>query len=72
MRLAMTAGGYLTAFGAQAEANSVDFNLVAKDSFASASWDGTLRVWSPQRPSSMLTLAEHTHVVVRATTWTYL
>ena len=45
-----------------AEVNSVDFNLQVKDSFASASWDGSLRVWRPERPNSLVTLAEHTHV----------
>ena len=46
-----------------AEAAGVDWNIVAKDTFASASWDGTLKVWLPDRPASLLTLAEHAHCV---------
>ena len=53
-----------TACPLQAEVNSIDFNLIVKDTFASASWDGTLRVWRPERPQSVLTLAEHSHVAV--------
>jgi len=47
----------------QAEVNSVDFNLRLKESFASASWDGSVRVWRAERPESLLILAEHSHVV---------
>lgn len=35
------------------------WNLVAKDRFCSSSWDGTVRVWSPHRPQSLLTLPTH-------------
>lgn len=45
------------------DANSVDWNLQLKDSFASASWDGTVKVWRPERPHSLLTFAEHSYVV---------
>lgn len=39
------------------EAFSVHWNLVAKDVFASSSWDGTIKVWSPeQAESSTMTL----------------
>ncbi|KAI5287652.1 peroxisomal targeting signal 2 receptor [Ascosphaera aggregata] len=38
------------------EVFSVHWNLVAKDKFASSSWDGTVKIWSPERPQSLLTL----------------
>ncbi|PWY88760.1 peroxisome biosynthesis protein (Peroxine-7) [Aspergillus sclerotioniger CBS 115572] len=41
------------------EVFSVHWNLVAKDHFCSSSWDGTVRVWSPHRPHSLLTLPTH-------------
>ncbi|KAL3482006.1 WD40-repeat-containing domain protein [Aspergillus californicus] len=41
------------------EVFSVGWNLVAKDSFCSSSWDGTVRIWSPNRPHSLLTLPTH-------------
>lgn len=41
------------------EVFSVNWNLVAKDRFCSSSWDGTVKVWSPQRPQSLLTLPTH-------------
>ncbi|OJJ50055.1 hypothetical protein ASPZODRAFT_128651 [Penicilliopsis zonata CBS 506.65] len=41
------------------EVFSVHWNLVAKDRFCSSSWDGTVRVWSPHRPQSLLTLPTH-------------
>ncbi|KAF8853395.1 putative peroxisome biosynthesis protein (Peroxine-7) [Acephala macrosclerotiorum] len=41
------------------EVYSVNWNLVTKDSFVSSSWDGTVKVWSPTRPNSMLTLPTH-------------
>ncbi|PWY90079.1 WD40 repeat-like protein [Aspergillus heteromorphus CBS 117.55] len=41
------------------EVFSVHWNLVAKDRFCSSSWDGTVRVWSPHRPHSLLTLPTH-------------
>lgn len=50
----------------EAEVSAVDWNLVAKDTFVSASWDGTLKVWHPERPSSLLTLAGHAS---RAKVW---
>ncbi|KAI9825695.1 MAG: peroxisomal targeting signal 2 receptor [Thelocarpon impressellum] len=41
------------------EVFSVHWNLVAKDKFCSSSWDGTVRVWSPERAQSILTLPTH-------------
>jgi peroxin-7 len=41
------------------EVFSVHWNLVAKDRFCSSSWDGTVKIWSPQRAQSLLTLATH-------------
>ncbi len=35
------------------------WNLVAKDSFLSSSWDGTIKIWNPLRDSSMTTLPTH-------------
>lgn len=41
------------------EVFSVHWNLVSKDTFCSSSWDGTIKVWSPQNRSSLLTLPTH-------------
>ena len=41
------------------EVFAVSWNLAAKDSFCSSSWDGTVKVWSPHRPASLLTLPTH-------------
>ncbi|KAI5289391.1 peroxisomal targeting signal 2 receptor, partial [Ascosphaera acerosa] len=38
------------------EVFSVHWNLVAKDRFASSSWDGCVKIWTPERPASLLTL----------------
>ncbi|KAG7287891.1 hypothetical protein NEMBOFW57_007408 [Staphylotrichum longicolle] len=38
------------------EAFSVCWNPIAKDSFLSSSWDGTIKIWSPSRPTSLKTL----------------
>ncbi|KAK3307040.1 WD40-repeat-containing domain protein [Chaetomium strumarium] len=38
------------------EAFSVCWNPIAKDLFISSSWDGTIKVWSPSRPTSIKTL----------------
>ncbi|KAH3686391.1 hypothetical protein WICPIJ_002644 [Wickerhamomyces pijperi] len=41
----------------QREVYCVNWNLVDKSQFLSTSWDGTVKIWSPQRPqSSLLTL----------------
>ncbi|KAL8854707.1 MAG: hypothetical protein Q9221_000489 [Calogaya cf. arnoldii] len=41
------------------EVFAVHWNLVAKDTFCSSSWDGTIKVWSPNRTDSLLTLPTH-------------
>ncbi|RDL35827.1 Uncharacterized protein BP5553_06439 [Venustampulla echinocandica] len=41
------------------EVYAVHWNLVAKDTFASSSWDGTIKIWSPMRTASILTLPTH-------------
>ncbi|KAI4133686.1 MAG: hypothetical protein LQ338_000015 [Usnochroma carphineum] len=41
------------------EVFAVHWNLVAKDTFCSSSWDGTIKIWSPTRPSSLLTIPTH-------------
>ncbi|KNE65072.1 hypothetical protein AMAG_10736 [Allomyces macrogynus ATCC 38327] len=49
------------------EVFSVHWNQVAKDSFASASWDSSIKIWSPSHPSSLATLTGHTECVYAAT-----
>ncbi|EWC46049.1 hypothetical protein DRE_04623 [Drechslerella stenobrocha 248] len=39
------------------EVFSVHWNLVDKATFASSSWDGTVKIWSPEHGSSLTTLA---------------
>ncbi|KAL9040541.1 MAG: hypothetical protein Q9180_001844, partial [Flavoplaca navasiana] len=41
------------------EVFAVHWNLVAKDTFCSSSWDGTVKIWSPTRTDSILTLPTH-------------
>jgi peroxin-7 len=41
------------------EAFSCAWNLVSKNTFASSSWDGTVKVWNPERERSLLTLPTH-------------
>ncbi|MCJ1249313.1 peroxisomal targeting signal 2 receptor [Trapelia coarctata] len=41
------------------EVFAVHWNLVGKDTFCSSSWDGCIKIWSPHRPSSILTLPTH-------------
>ncbi|KAL9114180.1 MAG: hypothetical protein Q9227_001952 [Pyrenula ochraceoflavens] len=42
------------------ETFSCSWNLVSKDRFASSSWDGTVKIWLPERPQqSLLTLPNH-------------
>ena len=48
------------------ECASVDWNLVRKDCFVTSSWDSTLKLWFPERPSSVRTFAEHAGPVYNA------
>ncbi|KAL6715097.1 peroxisomal targeting signal 2 receptor [Lecanora helva] len=41
------------------EVFAVHWNLVAKDTFCSSSWDGTIKVWNPTRSQSLLTIPTH-------------
>ncbi|KAI9761874.1 MAG: hypothetical protein M4579_000815 [Chaenotheca gracillima] len=41
------------------EVFSAHWNLMSKDTFCSSSWDGTVKVWSPNRPTSLLTIPTH-------------
>lgn len=41
------------------EVFSVHWNLVAKDTFLSSSWDGTVKIWKPGVPQSIATLPIH-------------
>lgn len=41
------------------EVFSVHWNLLTKDTFLSSSWDGCIKIWSPNSSSSLLTLPTH-------------
>ncbi|MCJ1310638.1 peroxisomal targeting signal 2 receptor [Agyrium rufum] len=41
------------------EVFAVHWNLVAKDTFCSSSWDGCIKIWSPHRSESLVTLPTH-------------
>lgn len=41
----------------QREVFSTSWNLVDKSSFTSSSWDGTVKLWTPSRKQSLLTLS---------------
>jgi peroxin-7 len=46
-----------------AEVSSVHWNQVAKTSFLSASWDGSIKLWDPHHPTSLSTYCGHTGCV---------
>ncbi|KAK6150009.1 hypothetical protein DH2020_017534 [Rehmannia glutinosa] len=48
------------------ECHGVDFNSVRKDSFLSASWDDTVKLWTVDRPASVRTFKEHAYCVYSA------
>lgn len=39
----------------------MDWNLVSKTEFASASWDGAVKIWSPHAAGSLRTFLDHGH-----------
>ncbi|MCJ1239346.1 peroxisomal targeting signal 2 receptor [Varicellaria rhodocarpa] len=41
------------------EVFAIHWNLVAKDTFCSSSWDGCIKIWSPHRSESLVTLPTH-------------
>ncbi|CCF56866.1 hypothetical protein KAFR_0B05700 [Kazachstania africana CBS 2517] len=41
------------------EVFSCSWNLITKNTFTSSSWDGTVKIWSPLRKASLLTLVPH-------------
>eukprot|EP01104_Vermistella_antarctica_P004474 TRINITY_DN14918_c0_g1_i1.p1 TRINITY_DN14918_c0_g1~~TRINITY_DN14918_c0_g1_i1.p1 ORF type:complete len:311 (+),score=48.49 TRINITY_DN14918_c0_g1_i1:157-1089(+) len=45
------------------EVHSVDWNLVYKDTFLSGSWDCDIKLWSPERRTSVGTYREHSKCV---------
>ncbi|MCJ1440682.1 MAG: peroxisomal targeting signal 2 receptor [Stictis urceolatum] len=46
--------------GHSREVFAVHWNLVSKDTFCSSSWDGTIKIWNPNRPQPQYTLPTHT------------
>jgi len=48
------------------EVYGVDWNLQRKDSFVTASWDKSVKLWSPLQPRSLRTWMEHEYVVYSA------
>eukprot|EP01047_Picozoa_sp_COSAG01_P079879 COSAG01_NODE_15319_length_1350_cov_1.040767_3_plen_152_part_00 len=38
------------------EVYAVDWNLITKDQFATGSWDDTIKLWSPESPTSIGTV----------------
>ena len=50
----------------QTEVSSVDWNLQTKDCFLSASWDNTIKLWTPMSQQSIRTFSAHTYCVYQA------
>lgn len=48
------------------EVFSVDWSNIQKDLFISSSWDGTIKLWSPERLRSITTLQAHSACVYQA------
>ena len=44
------------------EVFSVHWNLIEKATFLSSSWDGTVKIWTPERKESLMTLPVHSCV----------
>jgi hypothetical protein len=49
-----------------AQVHAVAWSLVGKDSFLSASWDGTVKLWQPGAAGSLATWADHRSAVYRS------
>ncbi|GAA5866827.1 hypothetical protein JCM8547_003576 [Rhodosporidiobolus lusitaniae] len=50
----------------QREVFSVDWSNTQKQIFCTSSWDGTVKIWTPTRPSSLSTLPAHSSCVYAA------
>ncbi|XP_030465503.2 peroxisome biogenesis protein 7 [Syzygium oleosum] len=48
------------------EVQSVDYNPTRRDSFLSAAWDDTVKLWTVDRPASVRTFKEHAYCVYSA------
>ncbi|KAL1212821.1 Peroxisome biogenesis protein 7 [Cardamine amara subsp. amara] len=48
------------------EVHSVDYNPTRRDSFLTASWDDTVKLWAFDRPASIRTFKEHAYCVYQA------
>ncbi|OQS06897.1 peroxisomal targeting signal 2 receptor, partial [Thraustotheca clavata] len=48
------------------EVSSVNWNMMDRQHFVSGSWDTTLKLWTPVRPQSVLTLSGHTGPIYNA------
>lgn len=48
------------------EVFSVNWNLVDKTSFVTLSWDGTIKIWTPDRQQSLLTLSPEVDYTTQA------
>ncbi|CAM9882562.1 unnamed protein product, partial [Ectocarpus sp. 4 AP-2014] len=51
------------------EVSGVDWNLVSKDLFASASWDGSVKLWTPSAGVSSHTFRDHGRHPVYGAIW---
>ena len=50
----------------QTEVSSVDWNLQTKDCFLSASWDNSIKLWTPVSQQSIRTFTGHSYCVYQA------
>ncbi|OWM72956.1 hypothetical protein CDL15_Pgr001070 [Punica granatum] len=48
------------------EVHSVDYNPTRRDSFLTASWDDSVKLWTVDRPASIRTFKEHAYCVYAA------
>ena len=69
-RCARTGGRPLLSYTEHtAEVHGLDWCLHEKDAFCSASWDGTVKVWSPEQANSVATFTEHSGAYVYEARW---